>query len=781
MNTTNTSPGRPLVIVESPNKVKTISKILGAEYNVQASVGHFADIPAKKDAIDINAGFVATYQLSKKGEEVIAGLKRELKNASELILATDDDREGEMIAYLLLEFLQPSVPVSRIVFKAITKFDVLNALENRQGIRYSLVEAARTRRYLDYLYGFNVSPVLWKKVRGNLSAGRVQSPALRLIVEREMQRLAFVETTYCSVEATLTSATPVVATLRSIDSVPVAKSSDIDDAGVVADPAELLLLEPANELAEQLRPLSLTVTDSKTERYTRKPRYPYTTSSLLTDLNNRLGLSGPAAQSIMNQLHEKGLISYPRTDSPSLSPVATAAARQQAIDMFGAACVPAKSRTYHAKRKSAQEAHEAIRPANMAVRTPKGLTAQQAAVYDLVWRRTVASQMVDTVGTTVTVTFVATTHDPQHECVFTASGTTIIEPGHRRLYTTDDDDVETPLAAFTVGDCFALSAIEVKEHTTKPPARYNDGSLVRALEEREIGRPSTYASIIQSLRDEYVWSKDGDKSFIPTLTGIAVEKFLSECFPSLVDYQFTRNLEAQLDNIVDGATSLTDVLSAFYSTGDGNWPGLTAAVNDVVASYKPAEHHVWVVGVDPESGHDIVVKPGKSFVSKKSVRGSRTKRSRTSGSPYLSCNGRHAGIPDQTELAALTVDYALSLLNASQEARVIGDIDGDAVTLKVGPYGPYAKVGKRSVSLATDADLDAITLDEVRALLSFPRVLGVDPATGVEVVLKRGRYGVYVDRDGDTRPVAKDADVNSVTLTEALDLLSRPKKGRGKR
>ena len=781
MNTTNTSPGRPLVIVESPNKVKTISKILGDEYNVQASVGHFADIPAKKDAIDVNAGFVASYQLSKKGEEVIAGLRRELKSASELILATDDDREGEMIAYLLLEFLQPTVPVSRIAFKAISKFDVLNALENRQGIRYSLVEAARTRRYLDYLYGFNVSPVLWRKVRGNLSAGRVQSPALRLIVEREMQRLKFVETTYCSMEVTLTSATPVVATLRSVDAVPVAKSSDIDDAGVVAAPAELLLLEQANELADQLRPLSLVVTDSKTERYTRKPRYPYTTSTLMTDINNRLGLSGPAAQSIMNQLHEKGLISYPRTDSPSLSMVTTAAARQQAIDMFGAACVPEKPRVYRSKRNSAQEAHEAIRPANMTVRSPKGLTAQQAAVYDLVWRRTVASQMVDTVGTTVIVTFIATTQDPEHECVFTSSGTTITELGHRRLYTSDEDDITTPLATFTIGDQFTVSAIDVKEHTTKPPARYNDGSLVRTLEELEIGRPSTYASIIQTLRDEYVWSKGSDKSFIPTLTGIAVEKFLSECFPSLVDYTFTRNMEAQLDDIVDGESSLADVLTAFYSTGSGNWPGLTTAVHEVDASYKPAEHHVWVVGVDPESGSEIVVKPGKSFAGKKPVRGSRTKRSRTSGSPYLSCNGRHAGVPDQTELADLTVDYALSLLNATQESRVLGEIDGEEVTLKVGPYGPYAKVGKRSVSLAADADLASVTLQDVEGLLSFPRVLGDDPESGAEVVLKRGRYGLYVDRDGDTRPLPKDSDVEKFTLADALDLLSRPKKGRGKR
>lgn len=781
MNTSNTSPGRPLVIVESPNKVKTISKFLGDDFNVQASVGHFADIPAKKDAIDINGGFVAQYQLSKKGEDIIAGLRRELQTASELILATDDDREGEMIAYLLLEFLQPTVPVSRIVFNAITRFDVLNALENRTSIRYSLVEAARTRRYLDYLYGFNVSPVLWKKVRGNLGAGRVQSPALRLIVEREKARLAFVETIYCSLDATLDLPTTVVATLRSIDSVPVAKSSDIDDAGVVAPPAELLLRDAATELAEQIRVTSLVVSDSQTERYTRKPRAPYTTSTLLQDVMNRLKISTSAAQTILNQLHEKGHISYPRTDSPSLSKVTTETARQQAIEMFGAACVPTKPNYYFPRRKSAQEAHEAIRPANMTVRSPKGLSAQQSAVYDLVWRRTVASQMIDTVGSTVTVTFAATTTTPSHDCVFTSSGTTITEPGHRRLYSSDDDDIATPLRDFTVGDSVTVADVEVKEHATKPPARYTEASLVRALESLEIGRPSTYAPIIQSLRDEYVWSKRGDQGLIPTLTGIAVEKFLSECFPSLVNYEFTREMEEQLDSIVNGDTSLTDVLGSFYLTGRGDWPGLESAVSEVVSSYKPAEHHVWVVGVDPESGHEIVVKPGKTFAGKKSVRGSRTQRARTSGSPYVSCNGRNAGIPDQTELSTLTVEYALSLLNATQEARTIGQIDGDEVTVKVGPCGPYAKVGKRSVSLAADADLAAITLDDVQKLLAFPRLLGVDPESGVEILVKRGRYGVYVDRGGDTRPVQKDADAENLTVEDAIELLARPKKGRGKR
>ena len=781
MNKRTASSPRPLVIVESPNKVATISKILGDGFTVKASYGHFADIPAKRGSIDTANNFTATYVPSKKGQEVIDMLRDELAHASELILATDGDREGEMIAFLLVEFLQPTVPVSRIVFNSISRLEVLAALEDRKQIRSSLVEAARTRRYLDYLYGFNVSPVLWSKVRGNLGAGRVQSPALRMVVEREKERLAFVETTYCGIEATLSIEAKVVASLRTIDSVPVAKSDDIDDAGIVAPPAQLLLLADAQQLAAALQATSLTVADSKTEGYSRKPRRPYTTSDLLQDIYSRLKVGSTAAQAIMNQLHEKGLISYPRTDSPSLSGVAMAAARQQAVELFGASCVPEKPRLYFPKRKSAQEAHEAIRPSNMSLRHPKGLSTQQAAVYDLVWRRTVASQMVDTTGTTVTVTLHANTTKPERWCVFTAAGTTIVEPGHRRLYSSVEDDEPTPLAEFTVGDVFGLSAVEVKEHVTRPPARYTDASLIRALEAQEIGRPSTYAPIIQSLRDEYVWSKRGDQALIPTLTGVAVHQFLSTCFPTLIDYTFTREMEEELDSIVEGNSTLVDMLSKFYSLGDGEWPGLVSVIDEVEKSYKPADHDVLTIGVHPETGDPIVLKPGRSFAGKKSVRGTRSRPSRTSGSPYIKCGSRNVAVPDNTELSQLTVDFALQLLNTPTEARVVGEHNGEEVTVKVGPYGPYAKVGARSVSLPAGTDVATVSMADIEPLLAFPRSLGVDPASDEEVVLKRGRYGIYVEKAGDTRPVSADTDPAGVTLDHALELLARPKKGRGKR
>ena len=767
----------PLVIVESPNKLKSISKILGDEYNVQASYGHFADIPAKRNAIDVDNGFVARYELSSRGREVIENLRREMRSASELILATDDDREGEMIAALLVEFLQPTIPVSRIAFRAITKFEVLKALDNRRDVNPTLVEAARTRRYLDHLYGFVVSPVLWSNVRQNLGVGRVKAPALRLLVEREEARLAFVQIAYCGLSATLAADTPLVAELRSIDGTPVARSNDIDDAGVVAPPAELLLVPQARALEASLAHGSLTVVDMKQTKYTRRPPRPYTTTDLLSDIITRTSIGAGSAQGIMNQLYEKSLISYPRTDSPSLSRTTTEAARQVASNMFGAACIPEKPNLYFPKRKSAQEAHEAIRPADMNNRSPKGLTPQQSMVYDLVWRRTVASQMINATGTTTSVTFGATTDQPAHECLFAASGTTIEEPGFMRITTNTDDLVPTPLAALAVGDAFAVSAVEVTEHTTKPPARFTIPTLIRALEEREIGRPSTYAPIIDELRREYVWSKDGDRGLIPTLTAVAVHQFMSACFPALIDDEFTRDMELRLNDIVDGEATLVEVLSEFHTDGSGGWPGLVAAIDNARATYDPRVNPVRVIGMHPESGEPIVLKPGRSFRKTASVRGKR--RTSTSGAPYIACAGRNVGVPDHTELSELTVDFAMQLFDAPRIDRVLGEHDGSVVELKSGPHGPYVKVGKRNVSLPADLDAATVSLDDVTALLAYPKVLGTD--NGEDVVLKHGRYGYYVDRAGDTRPIGPDTDPTGFTLDAALQLLAQPKKRRGKR
>ena len=777
MKKTPASSSRPLVIVESPTKLKSISKILGDDYNVQASFGHFADIPAKKDAIDVDNGFVATYVPSKKGLEVLANLRRELRSASELILATDDDREGEMIAALLVEFLQPTVPVSRIAFRAITHFEVLKALDNRREVNPMLVEAARTRRYLDHLYGFVVSPVLWGNVRQNIGIGRVKGPALRLIVEREEERLAFVQTEYCGITATLGDDASFEAELRTIDGVPVARSGDIDDAGVVAPPAELLLVPRARALVAALTGTTVKVVEVKQTKYTRKPPRPYTTTDLLTDILNRTSIGAGAAQGIMNQLYEKSLISYPRTDSPSLSRTVTEAARMEAVDMFGAASVPAKPNLYFPKRKSAQEAHEAIRPAQMKVRAPKGLTPHQAMVYDLVWRRTVASQMINATGTTTSVTFEVTTSSPGHVCRFVASGTTIEEPGFMRIMSNTDELVPTPLAGLSTGDTFPLAGTEVSEHVTKAPARYTIPTLIRALEEREIGRPSTYAPIIDELRREYVWSKDGDKALIPTLTAVAVVQFMSTCFPALIGDEFTRDMEMQLNAIVDGESSLVEVLGQFHTHGRGEWPGLVAEIARTKTTYDPRKNHVRVIGAHPESGEPIVLKPGRSFRKVTTVRGKR--QTSTSGAPYITCAGRNVGVPDHTELAQLTVEFAMELFNAPKVDRDLGVHDGDTVALKSGPHGPYVKVGKRNVSLPSALDPWTVTLDDVVGLLAYPKVLGTDGDD--EVVLKHGRYGFYVDKAGETRPIGAGADPSTFTLEGALELLAQPKKRRGKR
>ena len=786
MATAKNSPSHPLVIVESPNKVKTISKILGDQFVVRASYGHFADIPATNKGVDISDDFAAAYSLTAKGKEIMAGLRADMVNASEIILATDDDREGEMIAALLLQFLSPTVPVSRIVFHTISSKEVLASLENRRDVNQHLVEAARTRRVLDHLVGFQVSPVLWSKVRGGLGAGRVQSPALRLVVEREYARLAFVETTYCGIEAELQMQSPVVATLRSLNGVPVAASKDIDDSGGVTPPAELLLLQRAHAVVTGLAGLPFVVSDVKNERYSRKPRRPYTTSDLLQDIVSRLHIGSKFAQDIMNQLHEKGLISYPRTDSPSLAPWIVEAAREQATAMFGVHSIPDKPRHYFAKRKSAQEAHEAIRPSDLAKRTPSGLTANQAAVYDMVWRRTVASQMVDATGTTVTVNFAMATHDGVDQCVFVAAGTTMTELGHRRLYIGLGDDEPTPLAQFSVGDEIAVKSVDIKEHTTRPPARFTEASLIRGLEEHEIGRPSTYASAMESLRNEYLWSKKGDQALIPTLTGVAVHQFLGTCFPTLVDFEFTRQMEDRLNKIVDGEDSYVGVLDTFFHSGDKGWPSLAATIASALTGYDPRMHSVRIIGQHPETGHDIMLKPGRTFGARKkkraSTKGSRGKSQQSTGSPYINCDERTVSVPDQTELGSLTLEFALSLLNAPKsEPRVLGQYEGHEVILKTGPFGPYISSKKGNVSLPSELDFKTTTLEDIEALLQFPRLVGVDPADGIEILAKLGRYGAFVDKDGNFRSLPTVDSAAVITVDEALVLLAQPKKSRRKK
>ncbi|MEN9793056.1 MAG: topoisomerase 1 [Actinomycetota bacterium] len=701
------APGAPLVIVESPSKVSTISRILGSDFTVRASYGHIADIAARTDAVDVADGFAAPYHLTKKGAEVVRGLSIDLVGASELILATDDDREGEMIAHLLVEFLRPAVPVSRIVFGSITEPEVLAALENRRSIDPRLVEAARSRRILDHLWGFRMSPVLWEKVRGGLSAGRVQNPALRLVVDREWERRAFVPAVYCGVEARLALEPEVVATLVSLDGVAVASSKDFDDAGRITGDARRLDPDEAAALVAALEGDDLTVESVKREKYTRRPRRPYVTSDLLSDIVNRLKVGSARAQALVNQLYEKGHVTYPRTDNPALSREATAAARAVAVELFGADSVPAKPNRWFAK-KGAQQAHEAIRPTRMSARSIRGLTPAHAAVYEMIWRRTIASQMVDATGTTTSVVFVAEVGG--RTARFRAAGTTIEVPGHRLVFSHPDDDVPTPLASVSEGDTVAIASCGVGEHTTRPPARYTESSLITALEEHGIGRPSTYASTMEALRREYMWSRRGDRALLPTITGIAVHGFLALCFPEYVDFEVTSRMEDRLEKVATGDESLEHLLSGFLLEGDGDWPALEPAIARVRAEHDPADRPVVVLGEHPVTGESIILRAGKTF-------GRRAKGAKWgSGAPYLKCGERNIPVSDRIDFAAFSLEQAVALVDVPREGRDLGAHEGESVLLKVGRFGPWVEHRgvRASVSVDEVASMDlAGALDRV--------------------------------------------------------------------
>ncbi len=702
--TARAAAGSPLVVVESPSKVATISRILGSRYTVRASYGHIADIAARTDAVDVDAGFASPYHLTKKGTEVVRGLSLDLTGASELILATDDDREGEMIAHLLVEFLRPSVPVSRIVFGSITEREVLAALEKRRAIDPHLVEAARSRRILDHLWGFRMSPVLWEKVRGGLSAGRVQNPALRLVVDREWERRAFVPAVFCGIEATLALEPEVVATLVSLDGVAVAASKDFDDTGRIVGDARRLEPDDAAALAAALEGTDLTVESVKRERYTRRPRRPYVTSDLLSDVVNRLKVGSARAQALVNQLYEKGHVTYPRTDNPALSREATAAARAVAVEMFGADAVPEKPNRWLAK-KGAQQAHEAIRPTRMSVRSIRGLTPAHAAVYEMIWRRTIASQMVDATGTTTSVVFVVELDG--RTARFRAAGTTIEVPGHRLVFSHPDDDVPTPLAAVTESESVAVAASEVREHTTRPPARFTESSLITALEEHGIGRPSTYASTMEALRREYIWSRRGDRALLPTITGIAVHGFLALCFPEYVDFEVTSRMEDRLERVATGDETLENLLTGFLLEGDGDWPALEPTIARVRAEHDPADRPVAVLGTHPTTGEPIVLRAGRTFARR--AKGAKW----GSGAPYLKCGERNIPVSDRIDFAAFSLEQAVALVDVPREGRDLGEHEGESVLLKVGRFGPWVEHRGVRVSLSLD---DVASMDLAGAL-----------------------------------------------------------------
>jgi DNA topoisomerase-1 len=769
---------KPLVIVESPAKAKTISRFLGSAYDVRASVGHVADLPSKGLAVDVDNGFKPTYELTDRGKQVVKELRAALKDASELYLATDEDREGEAISWHLLEHLKPKVPVKRMVFHEITKSAIDQAVANPRGIDYGLVDAAETRRILDRLYGYEVSPVLWRRVNRGLSAGRVQSPTIRLIVQRERERIAFVDASYWDLVVHTATVPPFDARLVALDGTRVATGRDFGPDGRAAAGVVVVDEERARALAEALDGQPVEVRSVEEKPYRSSPRAPFMTSTLQQEGGRKLRLSASQVMRIAQGLYERGFITYMRTDNVVLSDEALAAVRAEVGRAYGTSFLSPSPRTFASKIKNAQEAHEAIRPTTP-LRPPDAVSAelnpQELALYRLIWQRTLASQMADATGTTVSLRLGAQAGPT--DCELAASGTTITFPGYRQVYVeSSDDDAgdgerEALLPALAVGDLVPVREIEPEGHTTSPPARYTEASIVKRLEELGIGRPSTWASIIQTIQDRgYVWKKG--QALVPTWTAFAVVGLLEQHFGDLVDYDFTAKVEEDLDEIAGGAVQKQRWLQAFYFGDDDDLPGLKRLVQENLDEIDAAAINTFPIGADPVTGAAIVVKPGKY-------------------GPYVKRGEDTASVPDDLAPDELTVEVAARLLAAPKADEPIGELEGLPVFAKNGRYGPYVQWGTaddpppghdkpKMASLFSTMTLERITIEDATQLLSLPRSLGADPADGQEVLAQNGRYGPYVSKGKESRSLANEEQLLTVTLDQALELLAQPRQFRGR-
>ena len=767
---------RPLVIVESPAKAKTIARHLGGGYDVRASIGHIADLPTKGLGVDIENGFQPQWELTSRGKDVVKELRALLKEASELYLATDEDREGEIISWHLLQHLKPKVPVKRMVFHEITQSAISDAVAHPRDLDEGLVDAAETRRILDRLYGWEVSPVLWRRVNRGLAAGRVQSPATRLVVERERDRMAFVAAAYWDLEALMATEPSFTATLATVDGIKVATGKDFGDDGKPRGAVVVLDEGQARALADGLAGHDLEVRSVEEKPYRSTPKPPFMTSTLQQEGGRKLRLSAQQVMRLAQGLYERGFITYMRTDSVTLSDEALAAVRATVATTYGDRFVSSAPRRYTTKVKNAQEAHEAIRPSTP-LRAPDQVSSElhgpELNLYRLIWQRTLASQMADAVGTTVSVRLgVATPTD----CEFAASGTTITFPGYRQAYVESTDDAreadaerEALLPALTVGDAVPVESMSVNGHTTSPPARYTEASLVKRLEELGIGRPSTWANIIQTILDRgYVWKKG--QALVPTWTAFAVVRLLEQHFDELVDYAFTARLEDDLDAIALRDEDKLRWLKDFYF-GAEHPPGLKHLVEDNLDKIDAAEINTFLLGYDGD-GAEIVVKPGKY-------------------GPYVKRGEDTASVPETMAPDELTVAEALRLLAAPRSDEPIGQLDGLPVYAKNGRFGPYVQWGDADApppgfdkpkmsSLFKTMTLERITLDQARELLSLPRIVGVDPADGQDVVAANGRYGPYVSKGKETRSIGSEEDLLEITLDQALAVLAQPRQFRGR-
>jgi DNA topoisomerase I len=783
---------RPLVIVESPAKARTIAGFLGNDFVVESSVGHIRDLEPKGLGVDVDNGFKPTYVVHEGKKDVIRRLKKALADADELFLATDEDREGEAISWHLLEELKPRVPVKRMVFHEITPTAIERAVENWRDIDYGLVDAQEARRIVDRLYGYPVSGVLWRKVNGGLSAGRVQSPAVRLVVERERERMAFVAAGYWDLAAEFPTTPAFGATLVGVGGQRVASGRDFDDRGQLksgdAGPPRVLDEADAEQIRTGLAGANFTVTSVDEKPFRSSPKPPFMTSTLQQEGGRKLRLSAAQVMRVAQGLYERGYITYMRTDSVTLSETALTAARSQARELYGAEYVPDSPRTYTRKVKNAQEAHEAIRPSGESFRTPASLAGElrgdERALYDLIWKRTVASQMTDARGQSVSVRIGAATLEGT-PTEWAASGRTITFPGYLRAYVEGSDDPsaeledrESVLPVLAVGDGLPEPSMEVKGHSTSPPARFTEASLVKRMEELGIGRPSTYASIMQTIQDRgYVWKKG--TALIPTWTAFAVVNLLEQHFGDLVDYSYTARMEDDLDEIAARHVEREPWLHRFWFGQDGNGDsgadstdGLKVLVDRGLDEIDAAAINSIPVGVDAD-GNMIVVKPGRY-------------------GPYVKRGDDTASVPDDVAPDEMTVDKAIELLSAPSGDRELG-VDpetGLTVYAKPGRYGPYVQLGEivdgskekpKTSSLFSSMDLDSVSLEDAMRLLSLPRVVGNDPESGEEITAQNGRYGPYLRKGTDSRSLENEEQIFSVTVEDAMRLYAEPKRGRNQR
>ncbi len=819
---------KKLVIVESPAKAKTIAQYLGDGYEVLASVGHIRDLIEPKNlppelkkgslgkfSIDVENGFAPYYVVSDQKKKTVADLKRALKDADELYLATDEDREGEAIAWHLLQELKPKVPVKRMVFHEITKEAIQEARDNTRDIDTALVDAQETRRILDRLYGYEVSPVLWRKVGPGLSAGRVQSAATRLVVDRERERLAFVAAGYWDLSTTLaTIADPqnFEARLARLGGNRIATGRDFDDKGQLKSDAVALDEAAAESLATALEnpATSIVVTSVESKPYTRRPAAPFSTSTLQQEAARKLRFSARQTMSVAQGLYENGYITYMRTDSLNLSQQAMNAARSQAAKLYGQESVSEKPRVYTSKSKNAQEAHEAIRPAGDVFTTPSELEGtlrgNDFKLYDLIWKRTVASQMADAKGSTASVSIAATLADGQ-VAEFAASGTVITFRGFLQAYEESSDEdrdappepTEAKLPPLTEGQKLNLVDVEAKGHETSPPPRYTEASLVKTLEELGIGRPSTYASIISTIIDRGYVTPRGT-ALVPNWIAFSVVRLLEDFFSDLVQYDFTAGMEDDLDRIADGEEDRVDWLTSFYFGSDRH-KGLRVVIDNM---------------------GDIDAKSINSIVLDDQV----TLRIGKYG-PYLEVNDhelaegetpRRVNIPPDLAPDELTVAKAHELIDAPVVVdRIIGinPDNGKNIVAKDGRFGPYIteldpvvaepvdapaedivdpKTGEltltkkkaakkppvvkpRTASIFKSMDLATVDLDTALRLLNLPRVVGVDPESGEEILAQNGRFGPYLKKGADTRSLTDEDQIFEIDLAGALELYAQPKYG----